>query len=601
MTNLRIDQFRGSVPLRGDWQLENNQAARAQNCRVRSSDISPINLPALVHVFDEIYGTAYRLPATPIDIWLSFDHPETTVVEAPLVNDGFGRVYWATPGQPVQYNIRTRMAAGLPPLTLGVTSPAAPLNVSPISAENNETRSYVYTRLTAYGEEGGPSDPVTASGDPQQPWTITGFVPDPGELNKIYSKVRLYRTVTGFVSSTYFLVAELDNAGLTSYVDTRSNVDVARSTVLQTALFNPPEQMDGICVMPNGFLAGFRGRDLFFSTPWQPHSWPVSYTISTADAIVALAVIGNVLFILTRGTPYMAAGVNPESISLSRVQVVAPCVSMRSVVVHPVHGVIYASHNGLYRMTPGSIDLVTRDLIDEQAWRNNVIPETLTATLDDVYYTAMNAFKKGFMIDIADGSWFWLDVNVDRLWIDVHSGRAQASRENRVYEWDPVSGLPANWLWLSKKFDLPEPVNIGAVQVRWDSFNLYSQTELDKFLAWNTARITRPLAAIGYLPIAGVYHPPDLVLDPDVPDNRTSVGGSPLFHDTDLSLNNNLIWLRLFTDYGTTWDDAVPGGIDNVMRPLSGDKTRYIQFQLSGTTVVHSIALAETGRELRAV
>jgi hypothetical protein len=601
VTNLRVDQFRGSVPLRGDWQLDNNQAARAQNCRVRSGDIEPLVLPTLIHTFSAAFGAAYRVPASSGDLWMSFDDPATTVVEAPLVNDAYGRVYWTSPGQPLRYTTRNRLSLSQPPLTLGLSNPNAPLTVTPISAANNETRAYLYTRVSVYGEESGPSPVASASGDPTQVWTITGFVPDPGEANKSYSKVRLYRTVTGYVSSTYFLVAELPNAGLTTYVDTKSNVAVAQSTVFQAGIFGPPEQMDGIAVMPNGFLAGFRGRDLMFSTPWQPHSWPVNYTISVADTIVALAVVGNVLFILTNGTPYMAQGVNPESISLSRIQVVAPCAGMRSVVVHPVHGVIYASHNGLYRMTPGSVDLVTRDQIDERRWRSDVIPATLTAVLDDIYYTGMNAFNSGFMIDISDGSWFWTDIPVDRLWIDVHSGAAMASRGNRVYNWNPVTGLPANWLWLSKKFDLASPINIGAVQVRWDNFQLFNQDQLDAFRDWNVVRITRPLSAIGYLPIGGVYHPQDIVLDPDVPDNRTAIGGSPLFADTELVLSNSLIWLRLYTDQGLTWDAAVPGTLDNVMRPRSGDKSRYMQFQLSGTSVVHSIAMAETGQELSKV
>lgn len=593
----------GSRPLVSDWLLPQNAAASARNCKLRSGEITPIVAAKKVATIPGgARYTFYRIPGSPSDYWLSFVDPNVDVVEGPLVNDAYSRFYWTGDGSFPKYNTLDRIKTGVGPWTLGIPSPTAAPSVAGSSGSTNETRAYVYTWVTGYGEESGPSPAKLETADATQNWVITGFTSAPPGTARNITKLRIYRTVTGSTTAGgYFFVSEQDN-NISTYTDNASNASIALRRMLDTQIYGaPPTNLKNLTLMPNGFLVGTSGRDIWFSVPYKPHAWPPNYVLSIDADPVALAVAGSSLFILTNSTPYMATGIRPEAISLSRIMTVAPCVSKRSVVSSPQFGVLYASHNGLVRISQSGVDLITREIIDERDWAD-LLPGTLTAALDDVNYTAYNGFRTGFILDLAKGHFITLSkpLDFDSIWTDRYSGDAMVNRVNYLYTWDPPSGDPTNWTWRSKKFDVFDPVNIGAVQIRFEGA-VYTNSEatIAALKAWNLQRMTQPLQPTGTAPLGGTRKVVDPLLDPDLLQNRGGIGGSVLFRGLDVGeIPINLIF-RLYGDEELIWTRSVAN--QEPLRPPSGDKYRAYQFELQGNVIIQSVGMAETGRELKGV
>jgi hypothetical protein len=604
VTALKVENFLGSRPVVSDWLLPQAAAVRARNCRLRSGEIAPLVTPQkLVDVPGGARRTFYRVPASPSDYWLSFVDANVDVVEGPLVNDTFDRFYWTGDGAFPKYNTLDRIRNEDGPWTLGIPVPTVAPNVTATSGSDNETRSYVYTWVTGYGEESGPSPPKLITGSPGSAWNVSALVADPGGTARNITKVRIYRTVTGSTTAgAYFFVAEQANT-ISTYTDNRSNSSVSLGRMLDTQIYGPPPtNLKNLILMPNGFMAGTAGRDIWFSVPYKPHAWPPNYVLSIDADPVALGVIGSTLFILTNSTPYMATGIRPEAISISRIMTVAPCLSKRSVISSPQYGVMYASHNGLVRVTQTGIDLITRDIFDEKDWAD-FLPGTLTAALDDVNYTAFNGFRTGFILDMSKGHYIELGqpLDFDSIWTDRYSGEAMVAKANRVSLWDPPEGDPTTWLWRSKKFDVPDPINIGAVQVRYNSavFTNSAKT-IASLKAWNAQRIKQPLQPLCSAAIGSSRKVVDPLLDPEIPQNRAPAGGSPLFRSLDLGEIPTNLSFKLYADEELVFERALSEQ-EPPLRPPEGYKARSYQFELNGNVVVQSVGMAETAHELAAV
>jgi len=133
-----------------------------------------------------------------------------------------------------------------------------------------EARSYVYTYISAYGEESAPSPPTVVTGWSNGTWTVTLFQPPPDQLGitRNLTQIKLYRTITGTGgSTTYFFVATLPITQA-AYVDVLADTAVAINLQLTSQLYTPPpEDLQGICLMPNGMMVGFRSNEIWFCQP----------------------------------------------------------------------------------------------------------------------------------------------------------------------------------------------------------------------------------------------------------------------------------------------------------------------------------------------
>ena len=105
--------------------------------------------------------------------------------------------------------------------------------------------------------------------------------------------------------------------------------------------------------MPNGFLIGFDGNNIYMSEAYHFHAWPAEYKQATETPIVGLGVLGQTCVVCTQGYPATVTGTKPATCSFTKATTGEPCLSRGSIVSTP-QGVIYASQNGLILVGPAA-------------------------------------------------------------------------------------------------------------------------------------------------------------------------------------------------------------------------------------------------------
>jgi hypothetical protein len=502
MVATKLQRFGGMIPALDEQLLPENAAAYSQNAWVYSGRLAGMHVPTPVYTCASAATTkVFRFPNNFNDnildsTWIEFENPDTDIIRAPVIGDTFERYYWASTSAAPQYNTAARMKAGSPAYLLGIPSPAAPTVSSTGGAsELTVSRAYVYTYVTAYGEEGPPSPPASLTGKTDDTWTITlGTASTLDTTNRNLTHRRVYRTITSSNGvATYFLVVELPIA-TTSYDDTLSDTAVSGNSQLQSTSWTPPpSDLEGFSAMPNGMIAAWRENELWFCEPYRPHAWPASYVLAVEFPIVGLGVIGQTLVECTEGFPSAATGINPASVSLSKLSVYEPCLSRGSIVSAP-EGVYYASQNGLVLVGGGTVRNITRELITKDKWQDLVSAATLRAVRLGTAYYAFGAARVGSFESSAfeptvfaqsdfSGAYRGLlvDPQNERIGFNalyspiattnvvsaVWSGEVFIIREGEVYWLNIADQTPTHevFRWRSKIFQLGGKKNLAAMRV----------------------------------------------------------------------------------------------------------------------------------------
>lgn len=506
MASIKIPVFAGMVPSVDAHLLQDNNAQFSRNAWLYSGALS--GLPKKVPLFTLVNPAAtvaFRIPGNDADptylydsFWVEFENTLTDFISAPVAADSFRRFYWAstTTAQPM-YNTYARIIAGQPAWQLGVPSPA-PISVGASGGVSATlvSRAYVTTLVTEYGEEGPASVPYLINGKIDDTFAVTiGAVPaaERGTTHNV-KKIRLYRTITSAAgTATYYLLTEVTATGATQlYNDTMLDTTLASKPILESTAWNAPPKLDGMITMPNGIVAGYTGNELWFSEAYRPHAWPAAYSLTLEHDIIGLGIINQTLVVLTKGNPYTASGVNPASITTSKLAAFEPCLSKGSI-VSTEEGVYYTSPNGLVLVNPGHAENITKQYISRDKWNHILNDGKVNAgRLGSAYFafgTSVEAYMQPTMvqenfvqIDNSEGSadGFMIDAmntNVgfgyadDTLPIrsiknDAMSGECLLIRDGKVVWLDQRRGFQIEpYIWKSKIFQSPVNMNFSAFRV----------------------------------------------------------------------------------------------------------------------------------------
>ena len=563
------------IPVRDSRLLPGSSAENATNLFLYRGTLEGLRVPRAIHTLaDPNARMAYRIPITRPDVdfidqsyWLEFDNADTSVVKSPVLNATDQLFYWASSSGAPGYNSKARIAAGSPALVLGVPAPvAAPtVTTSGGSSATLETRAYVYTWVTTFGEEGPPSPATVQTGKIDATWNITLTAPGTGATTgRLLNTVRIYRTITNAQGvATYYFVAEQPIA-TTTYADTITDTIVAGQTTLDSTSWTaPPSDLEGIVAMANGMLVGWRGQEVWFCEPFRPHAWPAAYTINMDYDVVGMAAIQQTCIVGTEGGAHALTGITPDAITDQRIAGSEPCASRGSFAVIPA-GVYYASFNGLILVANGGATNVTAPYIGKDDWQNLLVLSNLRAGILNGAYFAFTGVQDGFVqtdtfqtnafqqTDYAgtrDGA--MLDVlgnspaitrtqSVDpnyNVFQDPWTNELLMIRDGQVLFEDLTYDTYQSYVWRSKIFELATLDNMGVVQV--------------------------------------IYDQPAQVSDPPGANLKTYADGV-------------LVQNKVLPPSGQMW------------RLPSGFKARNYQFELTGNIVCHSIEVASTVTELRA-
>lgn len=425
MVAVRISPFGGMVPAVDDRLLSPVNGALAEDTWLYSGTVVGLPAPKLLRNLSSP-GTAkvYRIPNNFTDslhltdsLWMEFAHSDTDVLRTQVVDDAFDRFYWMSPVTAPRYAPLTLIQSQAPNVTGYLLGVPAPGNITAVpsggASATLKSVAYVQTFVSAYGEEGPPSNPVNLTGVKiDATVTVTLHAADPGDLgtNRNLTKSRIYRTIVGTDgTATFFFVAEVP-ISTTTYAD---NAAVATDAIValnnelaSTNWSGPPSDLKGMVALSNGMVVAFRDNELWFCEPFRAHAWPASYVLVTEYPIVGLGVSNQMLVVATEGFAYTATGIAPSSINLVKLPGLLPCTS-RGSIVSSTRGVYFSTPGGLVLISPAGIQLATKELIRKDKWNALVATNTLRAAeLADAYYAFGQARFGVFDINSFDNASF---------------------------------------------------------------------------------------------------------------------------------------------------------------------------------------------------
>jgi hypothetical protein len=379
-----------------------------------------------------------------------------------------------------------------------------------------EARGYVYTWVTEYGEEGPPSLPTVVNGWSNATWTINCFQPMPENMGADYpatdvdgnpilddlgnpvmlpakrniTKTRIYRTISNQAGQgTYFFVDEMPVTQAV-YEDSIGDDVVALNAQLQSLFwFAPPEDLQEILPFPNGIAVGFRKNEIWFSEAYRPHAWPPGYVITTEFPIVGLGVCGQAIVACTQGNPYVANGVNPSSMALTKINLAEPCLHRGSIVTTDTT-VLYVSQNGLIQISQsGTGDNMTEGWISREKWQKLTPHQRVRAIKHTSSYFAFGGdpIRDGFTVELSaeDKTSFTIwpqagghrlgfnklsspnDMDIVNVVIDPWTGTGMLVQGGGVWYFDFTDQSPiiVPYVWRSKTYQQTARRNFEAIRV----------------------------------------------------------------------------------------------------------------------------------------
>src|SRR5215510_10996412 len=170
MALIKLIGFAGEIPKLQARLLPETAAQLAYNTRLTRGDLAPVRTPVQVYAFPPpLPANGYKTIYNHKDVWYGWNK-EVWACPGPVADD---RLYYMGDGAP-------KMQVGGTTYPLAVNQPSAAL-VAALSGSatvsgQTDTRLYVYTFVTSFGEESAPS-PVSNSVDwnPGQTVTLSGF------------------------------------------------------------------------------------------------------------------------------------------------------------------------------------------------------------------------------------------------------------------------------------------------------------------------------------------------------------------------------------------------------------------------------------------
>lgn len=482
MAYFKRDRFSGIAPGVSPRLLADQFAQTAENVDFEAGRLTPVTSDSDTFT---LTNTARRSIFYYRDTnWLQWNDDGVSVVEGPIPADTLDRLYWTGEDYPRMGTASTIVAGSSYPnasYRLGVPAPAnAPVITKTGDADDTQTPddvAYVYTFVTAFGEEGPPS-PASNVLERTDTETVTIPLPSSDHPNGNYnfgagSKKRIYRSNTGSTNTTFQFVAEVSFA-TTTYDDTSESF--ALGEVLPSGTWIGPPDDDtslypdgplvGLIAVANGVFAGFTGKRLCLSEPFLPHAWPIDYRITLEEDIVAIGSVTNGIVALTDGAPYFVTGVDPSAMTAVKLDIAQACVNDKSVVDMGDY-LLYAGPDGLVAVSGGQGEVVSNGLISVKQWNDDFNPTTYRAFRHENTYVAFwNG--GGFVYDPRAGEAALSNLSytgeVRGGYMHPKDGELYIIVGNKIKKYRGGS-TNKTLKWKSKQYVTPKPVSMGWVSV----------------------------------------------------------------------------------------------------------------------------------------
>jgi hypothetical protein len=580
MAKLKLIGFVGENPKVIPRLLSDMGAQEAFNVRLDDGGLTPIRKHKFAYEFPSGAALNFRTIYRWNEQWFGYNG-DVYLAPGPVATE---RLYIMGDGAPKMYanGAYYPLAVPRPAVKLGAT-----LNGAPAANSSISTRLYVFTWVTQFGEESEPSivtDDVNWS--PGQSVTLSGFPGVPAGRGIISQ--RIYRAQTGKTGTQMYFIDErpASSSNYTDNISPESLQEQLPSVAYQT----PLNTLTGLISLPNGMMAAFSGKELYFCEPYQPHAWPEAYSLAMDYPIVALGAFESSIVVMTEGTPYIVTGTSPENMVAQRIERDLPCINSRGV-VDMGYSVVYPSHDGLVQVSAGAANVVSTGMFSRDDWLRLNPFGMVASQYNGRYFTSYNysdvqniEHSGTFLLDLTGEQAFLIraTVRAQAMFYDKTVGVLYLLIDGSIYEWDAQSEANAIQTWRSKLFVLPTPTNFGAVLVEGDA-NMSDtqaialQAEIDRIKAANTA-------AFNSRTLEGEVNGMAL--------NVMTMNGDILQPVPTLSMK---LAVNIYADRKLV---ATTSRLNLMDRLPSGFKARVWEVEVTGDAPITQVTLATTGAEL---
>jgi hypothetical protein len=632
MPAFSLEQFGGAIPAIGRRLLPENFAAEATNCDLISGELRGVSKLTQLYTFPATpsYAKALRFPPrAPVatETWVPLVSRRGVVIPYAVSNDASLRhvvLDGNNIGTPValHFNTLVRMNAGNTganaPYLLGIPTPTAPPVITATGgAGEKETRSYTYSYVDSFGQEGQPAAPAVATGYTDGSWVLTNIA-NPTSLNtsgsatiRTISTVRIYRTVYANSGiATYRRVADIaftSTPAFLAFTDTVVNDVVVTAPNMESMSWTPPPSLEGVISGPGGILVGWAGRDVYFSVPYRPWAWPAEFTITTDYPILSCAYVNQTLVVVTESNPVFITGTDPSALSVARSDAIEGGISAPSIVAAP-DGVYFSTRTGLMRASASGLQRMTDMLISESDWTTNYGSKIGSAARSETSYIGLATSDalpaeqrepgKGFLLNFRDPrvalTKISMSVPIRDVWPDPYTGELHGMANNVVYRWgDYATSGRETFLWRSKEFVFRSPINIASALVTLD---VGSDTEIP----WGTQNpdITNvpdpdvPVTIAGKSAVLNGFAVNDFVINA-----QGATFAPPLDYEDTLTLPDGVpAWMVVYANNRTIWQGPVYN--EQLIRLPSGLRSSTWQISVVSSYTIRSIKLGTSAKAL---
>lgn len=489
MVTIKVNSFQGISPRTPARYLANGQAQVALNCPVFRGSIQPladVGGPVITLPKTSTPQTIYRFGQDTVsdsEYWFHWGQ-DVDVCRGQIAGDTSEWTFYTGDGAPKATYAALATAGTVYPsearrlgLPAPTTPPTATANGSLDETATPETRVYTFTWVSKEAGltvESAPSPPsLSTTLTPDQSVTLSGFEGAPSGPYNITHK-RIYRSVSG----VYLFVAEVDVAAAT--YDDQVAADALGEELPSLYWSQCPDDLRGLTNMPNGMMAGFVGRDVYFCEPYRPYAWPETYIQSVDYPVVGLGRMDTTLAVLTTGVPYLMQGSHPDAVAVVKSDLEQACASKRSIVSFG-SSVVYAAPDGLMMLSPGGSRILTDGLFDYKQWQAYFVPESIHAYAHDNKYVAFydnGGARGGFIYDMETGQFILHDIHATAGFQDVQRDKLFLAFDDRsVRVWE--RGAPKAYLWRSKKFTASSVMGFACAQVEAEAYPLTMRVYAD--------------------------------------------------------------------------------------------------------------------------
>lgn len=490
MSGFKLQTFGGKAPKVYARLLPPDMAQEAINTRLDSGRLEPWKANASATITPV---ASYTISANTKTLfkynnssWIG-SNEDLNIVRSPIAEDQYERVYVSGIGGATGYPRMTTsgLVGNGTYYKLGIPDPGDldSVTLSPTTSDKTEeevpvSRAYVFTYVSAYGEEGPPSTALVGQlVDVYSDQTVTVNFPANPTGNHNLTKKRLYRTDP---NGTFRFVADVLLANDT-YSDTVSDTSLGEALPSSTWAA-PPDNVAadhkdgpllGLISLPNGILAGFCGQTVCFSEAFQPHAFPDDYKLTVKSDIVAIAPLSTGVLVLTKEKPAIVQGLDPSSMSMMEVDSTLSCVSKRSVVDMGEY-CLYASPDGLVMATDRGLNVITESILTRDQWQA-LSPSSIIGFHWEGHYIGFysnGTESKGFIFDPRGGknSYVKLDFHATAGYNDLQNDELYLVVSGSVVKFAAATSN-LSFTWKSRKFYSPRPLNPGVAKVDCDSYS----------------------------------------------------------------------------------------------------------------------------------